>query len=86
MAKMSIFATEWIKKLNRDCMNKSKYQDAWDVAGSQFQIDKYFWNFILLAMPARRMQPEFTKIDQIRRQKVLFQDFKVEKSSFPGKL
>ena len=42
MAKMSIFATEWIKKLNRDCMNKSKYQDAWDVAGSQFQNDKYF--------------------------------------------
>ena len=36
--------------------------------------------------PARRAQPEFSKFDQSSRQKVLFQDFKVEKSSSHEKI
>ena len=42
MAKMSIFATEWIKKLNRDCMNKSKYQDAWMLLDHNFKTTNIF--------------------------------------------
>ena len=67
-------------------MNRSTYQDACDVTGSQFQYDQCFRYFILLGKPVRRMQPEFTKFDQISRQKVLFQDFKVEKSIFHEKI
>ena len=37
----------------------------------------FYWS-----KPARRMQPEFTKFDETRRQKVLFQDFKVKKYDF----
>ena len=42
--------------------------------------------FLLLGEPARRMQPDFTKFDEITRQKVLFQDSKVEKSTFHEKI
>ena len=45
-------------------------------------IRQIFFKFTLLGEPVRRMQQELTKFDEIRRQKVLFQDFKVEKSSF----
>ena len=57
MGQKDHFATEWVQKLSEGCMNRSTYQDACDVTGSQFQSDQYFLTFL----PIGSCQPEVCK-------------------------